>query len=482
MRYLSLSITALLVTALFLQSIIVGGAIVSSIFFGLGMGLLIIYLGFVSLRAFERYRSRVFLWVLFGLSCFLLIPYFSYVYVLLPVNFPPGEPFKDQLTVRFGPEKAQEKFQTYYELTEKWTDRYEQVRNSFQADPGESVRQRILNDTTAQMVERTDTVRSHVIRFLATHRVSFPEEYLDGGTELKPQVIHFMTLYNLELIGIDRLIHDGQIDKAGQQFRLVWESLLSQSSPPKSIIEHLVLLPNFERATRFYASHPQLRASIPREQMVKFLGEARRRLIVSGKQSLAWFYHGASRNFELIKEGKLTPGELIRMTYDINSWPTYLLDVKAEWPFYDHWASKCRFHGTLHKFSQFLEEPYYRISKDLRNHKNNLERTLVRWRSTGFPLVRNPVGRIYLISYMPDNLKLVFDTARVRATMAMLKGYLAHHSNPTGVSLPTDELTGKRYQVDIKSDTVVIRSAYDGPRRGRRPVQLSIRKSESKME
>ncbi len=418
----------------------------------------------VRLNGFRKYG----VWAVLGLGFLITLPLLFYTLVILPMNYPAGEPFEDQLTLSETSESAEKNFYRYWDRLVKWKENYETVIDSADEGVEKNIEEYVLNKKTGKVEQNTREARAEILQFIGNHHVAFPKKEL-GPKGKVPQVIPLIKLFDLELLEIERALQNGQIEKARQNNLLMWKALDKKLQYSSTLIEHLVNLAVISKVVKHSARRPALHAQTS-EEFLNHLDSAKQNLGPVGKEAIAYEYYSLAQILKDMKRKRQNLGQLI------NSSAGRLFVSTG--PLYDYWKTRRYIHDSFYQLAVLYPEPFHRVESRLENIESKLNQRLKNW-SHPFSLhmLENPVGKIIYSAAFPQIFSSIRDTASVRTKLTMLKWIHENNARYESDNVPTDELSNKTFQIKNYSDTFVIKSP-ESEKRFDDPPSLTVRKTQ----
>ncbi len=412
-------------------------------------------------------------WTGAGLGFLVLIPYSLYSFVILPLNYPPGKPFEEKLTVKTGTEQQAKNFYRLNKLLKRWDEDYDQLQEQLEGDVEADIEAHKINERTLFMVNKSDTTRTRVIDFYADNRITIPEKELTVNGKV-PRVIEFFKLYDLELIKIKQALRQNEFERAKEQYLRLWQSLANAARPPVYIIQHLVNQALISKGINFYTNQPRLRSRLSGTKFVRLLEATRKNLRRGGgRRSLAYEYVTLSSALDLTLKYEEDLGESLGELTS-SSWFSAVGKLGGVWPLYDYWKTRREIHDLYYRLAQLFDKDYYKIRGRVARTESKIKEKIKNWGQPGLAHLENPIGKVLIAAAFPQVFDIIFDTAKNRSKLNMLIWFHQHRPNFEPEGVPIDELTGKPYEIESDADTFVIRSLYNGPRNNGEPVQLTV--------
>jgi len=331
-------------------------------------------------------------------------------------NFPKEPPFQEQLVLSFGPQHEHEAWEQFKILVGTYK-----------------------TDGTLDPKDEQD--REQLLEFLAQNVVSQPEGAFSFDAA-PPRVSRMSGLAESELATIAELLDAGNEAAARKSYLRLWkvaDNLISGN--PITLIQYLIAVGFTDQLVDFYLEGDKQRELSSGGELLRTSAAIRLKLVDAEANAFTAEYFTASNLFSS------SPEELCRVFEEDGDFCLF----KIPWPFFDvnrSLRSRHDFYLTLVTSSRL--PPYERKMPDYEKESDWPIRPSV---------LHNPVGSSLFGVFIPLISNFVGSKDTLRAKLAVL-GYVIE----TGASgnfddVPIDPLTGERFVVTDKGDTIAIASS-----------------------
>jgi hypothetical protein len=443
--------------------------------FGVASLLVVMLLAFPiyqsKLRPFIAKMSAVFL-LLFSLVTNL---FFASLVAWIIVNLPKGRPFDEKVVVEAPPEMEVAAFNRYYAPNSdyNWNSNCLTLPDNWK--PFDYVHPSMAKILSSECQGKRDKLLDfHVENVMSKPLSKYKGEYIDDGNI--PEVKHLRCLWQIELTDIAQRLQEGDLIPAQQKYIRLWKATENLLSPRlNTLIQTMIAIYQFKLLTSFYAEYGSRLQLEHNKELINTVQQAISKMDESMADSFRREYgflkltilklvsgqNGSSHGFLQSTETKseTTDSEFgIRQIFGyiylqgINFIMNHIANLPPKWPFFDTYE-------TLKLFDDWHDE-YIQLSKDPGYKKeawHRFDRKLDQFTSSLWSSSKNFGGRTVAAVAVPNRTKGVF-RKEVQKSHAIALVYMLSVTDPHDLGeIPIDNLTGKKFLVTFKDNTLEIK-------------------------
>lgn len=382
---------------------------------------------------------------------------FILLIVLISANLPRGRPFEEKVVVRPAPEVEVAAYK-------RWIYMYKGLKEECFSHPRGLV-DNPFDYTQPQMDElfsrECEAERAKLLNFHAENVFSIPLfQYKDGyvaSTDMEFPRLYVLDMYRIELVDVARRLDKGDIKGAQQRYIRLWQATENQLSPKLSTLI-LTMFSNAEVGllTEFYKKYAD-----------KLQLEHNKELINILKRTIPKMDSAITASF--IGEYAFSKGIFLKFTKDYcfknlfsfeenhrKSYSERIIETRLlRWPFYDCYKTLKTADEFSYETIELNRKPIYKRERQRQEYCKKEEEFKAEWLR-----LENPVGNIFLAITMP-RIGVIINRKDVKKAQTTAMLYLLTVTDPNNPDeIPTDNLTGKKFQVAVQKDTLEIQTEH----------------------
>jgi len=382
---------------------------------------------------------------------------FIFLVVLIFANLPKGRPFEEKVVVRPAPEVEVAAYK-------RWIDMYKGLKEGCFSPP-RGLMDNPFDYTQPKMNElfsrECEAERAKLLNFHAENVFSIPLSHKDGyfaSIDIEIPRLYVLDMYRIELADVARRLDKGDIKSAQQKYIRLWQATENQLSPKLSTLI-LAMFSNAEVGllTEFYKKYADklqlehnkeliniLKGTIPKMDSAitaSFIGEYAfsKGIFLESTKGYCFkeffSFTGREDNYKKSYSERIIETRLFR------------------WPFYDRYKTLKRADEFFYETIELNRKPIY--ERQRQEYCKKEEEFKEEWLR-----LENPVGNIFFAMIMP-RIGVIINRKDVRKAQTTAMLYLLTVTDPNNPDeIPTDNLTGKKFQVAVQRDTLEIQTEH----------------------
>ncbi|HMA68843.1 MAG TPA: hypothetical protein VKN74_03150 [Candidatus Mcinerneyibacterium sp.] len=260
------------------------------------------------------------------------------------------------------------------------------------------------------------------------------------------QIAQMNKICLIELNNIKKMMNDNQFERAKKRYLRIWKSLNILIEQNYSLHEIMIFSMISKQAVHFAerVNIEKIRSNKIEKQILTFIEN----LENSYRNSLV-------EEFYMWKENELEklPQELSdEGVYNKNNFES----IFFSWPFWDRNEFLSLLNYFLYDNYKLTSKKFYKVSNKVMKLQEN------RNKQDNFPYyLTNPTGKIFVFKHTPKYVDYLNYMKREKSKLKFYSWFVSEKFNDEFKNVPEDNLTGKNYKIENKSNKLIVTSKHD---------------------